>query len=154
VALAGCSNPPHQTSSSAPTTSSATPTVAPDRLDSILLTVQEANPMMGTDGMEISVPIYTGTYSNNLPTMADPDCLSTDSPMLDPVYRGSGYTAIRTDTIVGPDSRWLRQGVASFPSADLALAFVENLAGKWKACAPIPDQGRQIADKMAAKAGG
>jgi PknH-like extracellular domain len=30
---------------------------------------------------------------------------------------------------------FLEQAVASFPSADLALAFVNNLAGKWKACA-------------------
>jgi hypothetical protein len=57
-------------------------TVAPDRLDSVFLTPEEVNPLMGTDSMQISVPINPGPYTKNLETMADQDCRSTDSPAL------------------------------------------------------------------------
>jgi hypothetical protein len=130
-ALAGCSTLWLPTRSAAPLPS----TLAPSDLDSILLTVQEANNVMATQRMEISVPVSRETYTKNLETMANPDCLSTDDPGLDPVYRDSGYTAISTQTMVGFGKDYLRQAVAGFPSADLAHAFVEKLSGKWKACA-------------------
>jgi hypothetical protein len=137
VAVAGCSAPSSHTASPAPATSThATPmpTVAPDRLDSILLTPQEANTLLGSANMETSVPINHETYTKNLPTVSNPDCLSTVGIILDPVYRGSGYTALSTDILLDSKHQ-LSQAVASFPSADQALAFVENLAGRWKACA-------------------
>jgi serine/threonine kinase PknH len=120
-----------------PPVSSAAPgaTVAPDRLDSIFLTPDEVNPLMGTDSMQISVPINPGPYTKNLETMADQDCRSTDSPALGPAYEGSGYTAISTEMMVGDHRRALTQAVAVFPSADLAQAFVATIAVKWKACA-------------------
>jgi serine/threonine-protein kinase len=117
--------------------SSAAPgaTVGPDRLDSIFLTPEEVNPLMGTDSMQISVPINPGPYTKSLETMADQDCRSTDNPALGPVYEGSGYTAISTEMMVGDHRRSLTQAVAVFPSADLADAFVANIAAKWKGCA-------------------
>jgi serine/threonine-protein kinase len=136
--LGGCSAAGLPVSSAAPGA-----TVAPDRLDSIFLTPEEVNPLMGTDSMQISVPINPGPYTKNLETMADQDCRSTDSPALGPVYEGSGYTAISTEMMVGDQGRRLTQAVAVFPSADLAQAFVANLAAKWKACA-----GRTIKAQM------
>jgi PknH-like extracellular domain len=123
--------------------SSAAPgaTVAPDRLDSIFLTAEEVNPLMGTDSMQISVPINPGPYTKNLETMADQDCRSTDSPALGPVYEGSGYAAISTEMMVGDHRRSLTQAVAVFPSSDLAGALAANMAAKWKACAGRTHQG-------------
>lgn len=137
VVVAGCSAPSPHTTSPAPTVSTpatATPTVTPGHLDSILLTPQEANALLGSTSIETSVPINHETYTKNLPTVSNPDCLSTVGIILDPVYQGSGYTGLSTDILLDSKHQ-LSQAVASFPSADQALAFVENLAGKWKACA-------------------
>jgi hypothetical protein len=117
--------------------------VAPDRLDSIFLTPEEVNPLMGTGSMQISVPINPGPFTKNLETMADQDCRSTDSPALGPVYEGSGDTAISIEAMVGDQGRSLTQAVAVFPSAQLAQAFVANIAAKWKGCA-----GRTIKAQM------
>jgi PknH-like extracellular domain len=133
VAVASCSTP----ASHKPGTSThATPmaTVAPERLDSMLLTPQEANALLGSTSMETSVSINHEIYTKNLPTVSNPDCLSTVGIILDPVYQGSGYTALSTDILLDSKHQ-LSQAVASFPAADQARAFVENLAGKWKACA-------------------
>jgi hypothetical protein len=130
VILAGCSARPAQTSSAAPV-----------RPDSVLLTAEEANTTLGSSDMQLTGPINHETFTKTLPTaVSHPDCLSTANVALDPVYSGSGYTAIIEERLAdtGPDSQpahVLEQAVASFPSADLALAFVNNLAGKWKACA-------------------
>lgn len=124
-------------------------TVAADRLDSIFLTTDEVNPLMGTDSMQVSVPINPGPYTKNLETMADRDCRSTDSPALGPVYEGSGYSAIGTEMMVGDQGRSLTQAAAVFPSADLAGAFVANIAAKWKACA-----GRTIKAQVIPTTGG
>jgi hypothetical protein len=118
-----------------------TSSAAPDHLDSILLTAQEANAVLGSSDMELIGPINHETFTKNLPTsVSNPDCLSTANVALDPVYADSGYTAIIEERLAdsGPDfqpSHVLAQAVASFPSADPALAFVKNLAAKWKACA-------------------
>jgi hypothetical protein len=125
VVLAGCSSQSGQTSSAPPV-----------HLDSILLTAQEANTALGSAGMELIGPINHETFTKNLPTaVSNPDCLSTANVALDPVYAGSGFTAIIEEQLAdsGPDV--LAQAVASFPSADSALAFVNKLAAKWKACA-------------------
>jgi serine/threonine kinase PknH len=131
--------------------SSAAPgaTVAADRLGSIFLTTEEVNPLMGTGSMQVSVPIDPGPYTKNLETMADRDCRSTDSPALGPVYEGSGYYVIGTEMMVGDQGRSLTQAVAVFPSADLAGAFVANIAAKWKACA-----GRTIKAQVIPATGG
>jgi PknH-like extracellular domain len=127
---AGCSTRPAQISSAAPVPR-----------DSVLLTVEEANTTLGSTDMQLTGPINRETFTNNLPTkVSPPDCVSTATVALDPVYSGSGYTAIIEERLAdnGPDfqpTHLLEQAVASFPSADLALAFVNKLAGKWKACA-------------------
>jgi hypothetical protein len=110
------------------------PTVAPERLDSILLTPQEANALLGSTRMATSVPINHETYTKNLPTVSNPECLSTVGIILDPVYQGSGYTSLSTDILLDSKHQ-LSQAVSTFPSADQALAFVQNLAGKWRGCA-------------------
>lgn len=137
LALAGCSAPSSHTASPTPTTSTRAttkPTVAPERLDSILLTPQEANAMLGSARMETSVPINHETYTKNLPTVSIPECLSTVGIILDPVYQGTGYTALSTDILLDSKHQ-LSQAVSSFPSADQALAFVQNLANNWRGCA-------------------
>ena len=95
---------------------------------------------MGASGMDLIGTINHQTFTKNLPTASNLDCLSTANVALDPVYADSGYSAIVEERLQhsGPDfqpTHVLEQAVASFPSADLARAFVEHLAGKWKGCA-------------------
>jgi hypothetical protein len=122
---------PHKTSTT------PTPTVAPDRLDSILLSAPDVNSIMGDSGMQLDGPIVHAPY--DLPgTVSNLDCLGTLFPNYDPVYRGSGYTAIIDAGLIDPaniPSDNVDQAAVSFPSADLALVFLKNSAVKWKACA-------------------
>jgi hypothetical protein len=110
--LAGCSTPTAQTNS-----------VPPNRLDSILLTAQEANTLFGSATMELIGPVNHETFTKNLPTsVSDSNCLSTANVALDPVCQR-------------------------------ALHAVSNVVIDVQACSsPLNDLGRQSADKLAVKA--
>ena len=109
------------------------PTVAPERLSFILLTVQDVNTVMGASRMEPNGPITHATRTSPM-TLSNPDCLGAFLNGQTPVYQGSGYTAISAEGLTDPD-HVVDQAAVSFPSADLALAFVKTSAGKWRACA-------------------
>jgi hypothetical protein len=111
--------------------------VAADRLDSILLTAQEINTLMGAANMQPNAPI---AHSSPPPptNMSNPDCLGALFPGVAEVYRGSGYGAMSRQYVREPVSNpehEVIQTAMSFTSADLALAFVKNSAGKWRTCA-------------------
>lgn len=141
VAVAGCGRP-HPTASTQTTSPQSAPTsppmVASERLDSILLTVADVNTVMGASGMQPTTPINHGTWLVAERTLSNPDCLGAFFVGETPAYQGSGYTAASVVTlhepVNNPDHR-LGQAVVSFPSPDLALAFVKTSVGKWRACA-------------------
>jgi serine/threonine kinase PknH len=151
IALVGCSTTPTTsqvtstpTTTARPTTSQATspptttspPTVSPDRLGSILLTPAEADTIMGATGLQDQGG-FSGTDTNVF-TVSNPDCLGAAHVVQSAVYSDSGYTVIKVDVLHEPGNRYtheIEQAVASFPSADQALAFVKASAPKWKACA-------------------
>jgi len=119
------------------TTTTPLPTVAPDRLDSILLSVSDVNTLMGATGMQLNGGIDHATGPGP-GTVSNPDCLGTLFAGIDAVYQGSGYTGISWQELREPGNTWqhlVDQDVVSFPSADLALDFVKNSAVKWRACA-------------------
>jgi hypothetical protein len=109
------------------------PMVAPDGLDPILLTVPDVNTMMGASGTQPTGPIDHGTW-NSRATLSNPDCLGALLIAQTPVYQGSGYTAASEQVLQGSGNS-VGEAAVSFPSADLALAFVKTSAGKWRACA-------------------
>jgi hypothetical protein len=111
------------------------PMVAPDRLDSILLSAQDVNTLMGASGMQAGPIHHLGGAGQ---TVSNPDCLGALIPAQQPVYQGSGNTAISGQELREPGNdanHDVVQAAVSFPSADLALAFVKNSADKWRACA-------------------
>jgi serine/threonine kinase PknH len=128
VVLAGCSG--HGTPTTTPI-----PTVAPERLDSILLTDQEAGTILGAKGVNESQLVHKTDATER--TLSIRDCLGAYLPATDPVYKDSGYTAISAASVVDNDDseHWVQQTVVGFPSPDQALAFVKSSAAKWKACA-------------------
>ena len=148
VALAGCSTPSKEpttsTATSTPTTTSQTtstptstaPRVPEDRLSSILLTVDEGNAIMGATNMEDLGGL--ATLDTNAFAVSNADCLGAAHIAQPPVYSDSGYTAVKFDVLHEPGQRYthsIEQAATTFPSADQALAFVQASAGKWKACA-------------------
>jgi hypothetical protein len=52
-----------------------------------------------------------------------------------PVYQGSGSNAASYEYLRKPGPAFVQQAAVSFPSADLALAFLKTSVGKWRACA-------------------
>ena len=132
--------------------SSATPasTVAPDRLDSILLSAAEVNTLLGTTTLQPHGSIDHATVSNPR-TLSNPDCAEAFHAAQSGVYQNSGYTAISKGEFDGPgkpSNYHVEQAAVSFPSADEALAFLKNSADKLRACEgqtiteTVPSSGR------------
>ncbi len=123
------------TATTHPNTNS-TPTVAADRLDSILVSVQDVNTLMGASNMQSNGGINHGLGSPE--TLSNPDCLGALFIAQQPVYESSGYVAVSVENLREPENPYahlVEQAAVSFPSADMALAFLNNSAAKWRACA-------------------
>ena len=121
----------------APKTTSTTPApmVASDRLDSILLSTDDINTLMGASDMAPTTPpAHSGIQS--LP-MSDLTCLGAMYAAQEAVYQDSGFTAISAQHLHNPGELQfdVLQAAVSFPSAEQATAFVTSSAAKWKACA-------------------
>jgi serine/threonine kinase PknH len=118
--------------SSKPTTPAAAPTPSVN-LDSILLGGADINTVMGVANMQPTnqteqMVVPPGTLSN-------PDCLGALSAIQGSVYQGSGYSAVRGQAFNAEDPpHFVYEAAVSFPSAQLAHAFVRTSADKWQAC--------------------
>jgi serine/threonine kinase PknH len=132
---------PHPTAVTTQSTSahsapaSSAPQVAPADLDPILLSAADVNAVMGTSGMQAGQIGHT-TWTAQA-TLSNPDCAGALFAAQTSVYQGSGDIGISAEGLQEPDKpvHTVTQAAVSFPSADLALAFVKTSAGKWRACA-------------------
>lgn len=110
--------------------------VAEERLSALLLNSSEVNAVMGSSSMQPGKPI---TSMDSSPvTVSLPDCQGALYTSQDPVYAGTGYTAINGLISSEPGDNyehWVNQAVVAFPTADKARAFVQTSADKWKNCA-------------------
>jgi hypothetical protein len=151
VTVAGCSSPSKAPATSpatsaptsaAPTSSTATapptstaPRVPEDRLSSFLLTVDEGNAIMGTNGMQDLGGL--SAMDTNAFAVSNPDCLGA-AHIVQP--------AVQFDVLHEPGPRYthsIEQALTTFQSADQALAFVQTSAAKWKACG-----GQEISESL------
>ncbi|OMC34198.1 serine/threonine protein kinase [Mycobacterium colombiense] len=110
--------------------------LGPDRLSGLLLSPADINGVMGSSSMQPGKPI-TSTDSSSV-TVSAPDCQGALYTTQDPVYAGSGYSAVSglVSSEAGDNyDHWVNQAVVLFPSADRAKSFVQNSAEKWKGCA-------------------
>jgi hypothetical protein len=117
-------------------TTSTPPTVIPDRLDSLLLTAQEINTIMGTAAMQDETPV-TQRFDSSV-TASNPGCVSALTPIQQSVYQDSGYSASSLLTLREPGNAWRHtviEAVITFPSSNEARTFLNNSATKWKGCA-------------------
>ncbi|MEB4210216.1 serine/threonine-protein kinase PknH/PknJ [Mycobacterium sp. 94-17] len=110
--------------------------LGPERLSALLLGPADVNTVMGSSSMQPGKPI-TATDSSSV-TVSAPDCQGALYTTQDPVYAGTGYSAVSGLVSSEPGDNydhWVNQAVVLFPSADKAKSFVENSAEKWKGCA-------------------
>lgn len=105
-------------------------------LDEILLTPDELDQLLGTLAMEINNEIAEMTDDSS--DVSDPDCLGTVYTAEEPVYEGTGFTAVltRLASEAGDDyEHWVEQTAVVLPSAEAAEKFVDESERTWNGCA-------------------
>lgn len=107
-----------------------------ERLSALLLGASDINSVMGSSTMEPGKPIQAMDTSSL--TVSQPDCQGALYTTQNPVYAGTGYSAVSGLVSSEPGDNydhWVNQAVVLFPSADKAKAFLQTSADKWKGCA-------------------
>jgi serine/threonine-protein kinase len=110
--------------------------VAPERLSALLLDPTDINSVMGSSSMKPGKPMLKMDASSV--TVSLPDCQAALYTTQDPVYAGTGYSAVSGLVSSEPGDNydhWVNQAVVLFPSADKATGFLQSSADKWQACA-------------------
>ncbi len=85
---------------------------------------------------EMAVTNTRFEMSDDSATMEPRECLAVDGAVQAQVYEGSGFTAVRDQTLNDGDNftHFAEQAVVLFPSAKQAAAFVTASAQQWPAC--------------------
>ena len=99
------------------------------KLDVVLLSVGELNGIMDSTQMEVTSELREMTDHSG--EVSDPDCLGAIYGAEDPVYSGSGWTAMRDQVVREPgenDEHWVEQTAVLYPSAEKAQMFFDNLS--------------------------
>lgn len=109
--------------------------VKADRLESVLLSSQQINRIMGASDMDTLRPLFEPEHLSS--TLSKPECLGALTAAQAPTYADSGYTAMRyvgAKEVKGGVKHYVAQSVATFNDADAAVAFVKNSATRWASC--------------------
>ncbi len=105
------------------------------KLDVVLLSVGELNGIMDSAQMEVTSELREMTDHSG--EVSDPDCLGAIYGAEDPVYSGSGWTAMRDQVVREPgenDEHWVEQTAVLYPSAEKAQKFFDNSKSSWEKC--------------------
>jgi hypothetical protein len=137
VLLTGCVS---TVSGSATRAQNAGPVDAPPlneaKLPDVLLSIGEVNAIMGSSTMEVTGELEEMT--DHSADVSDPECLGAIYGAEDPVYAGSGWTAV-LDQVAREDTEsnehWVEQTVVLYPSADKAQKFFDESKSRWQDCA-------------------
>jgi hypothetical protein len=137
MALSGCVS---TVSGSAVRDAKTVPTDVPrldeSVLESVLLPIEEINDIMGTNDLEITSDMDDMTDSSD--KVSDQDCLGAMFGAEDPVYKGSGWTAVRDVVAREPDEdndHWIEQTAVIYPEASNANRFFAKSKSSWEKCA-------------------
>lgn len=106
------------------------------KLDEILLTVDELNRIVGSTGMEVTSELTEMT--DHSADVSDPDCLGAVYGAEEPVYAGTGWTAVRDQVAREPDDdndHWVEQTAVLYPAAQNAQDFFDDSLATWQDCA-------------------
>ena len=113
------------------------PPVAVTALDGLLLSPDQINTAMGETGIAVK-GTYTDLFDDSA-TVADVNCRAIDAVEDASTYANSGWTAVRRQQLQKPPQGdvftfLVKQGVASFPSANAAAALFTTITQRWSDC--------------------
>jgi hypothetical protein len=111
------------------------PALNGSQLADVLLSIGDINGVMGSTQMKVTSSLEHMTDHSN--DVSDPDCLGAIYGAEDPVYAGSGWTAIRDQVAREPNDNndhWVEQTAVLYPAADKAQKFFDKSTAMWKKC--------------------
>lgn len=111
------------------------PPVAPASVNTLLLTTNEAESIMGVSNLEPSKVYDEMTESGS--RISNTACAGAQYNAVKSVYDGSGYSAVADQVFTAetPTYVWVNQTVVLYPSADQASKFLTESANAWRNCA-------------------
>jgi hypothetical protein len=112
------------------------PPLKESALDGVQLSIDQLNGIVGSTRMEVTKEFNGMTDHSD--KVSDPDCLGTIFNAEEPVYAGSGWTAMRDQVAREPDEdndHWVEQTAVLYPSADKAQKFFDKSRSAWERCA-------------------
>jgi hypothetical protein len=119
--------------------SNAAPTDVPPlseaALDGVLLSIGELNGIMGATQMTVTSEMQEMT--DHSADLADTACLGAVYGAEEPVYAGSGWTAVRDQVAREPfdgNEHWVEQTAVLYPSAAQASGFFDFSRTMWEQC--------------------
>jgi outer membrane murein-binding lipoprotein Lpp len=111
------------------------PTLNDAKLDDVLLSIGELNGIMGSSQMKVTSELEEMTDHSG--EVSDPDCLGAIYGAEEPVYAGSGWTAVRDQVVREPgedNEHWVEQTAVLYPSAEKAQKFFDESKSTWEKC--------------------
>lgn len=134
VGCGGGSNNANKTSTTKTTTTTTAPPLADTALPDLLLSADQINAAMGATEMRETKTHFA--MSDDSATMAPKECLAVDGAAQATVYAGSGFTAVRDQTLQDGDNfaHYAEQAVVLFPTPKEAGAFFTASAQQWPTC--------------------
>jgi hypothetical protein len=112
------------------------PPLTDAKLDDVLLSIGELNGIMGSSQMKVTGELDEMTDHSG--EVSDPDCLGAIYGAEEPVYAGSGWTALRDQIAREPgedNEHWVEQTAVLYPSAGKAQKFFDDSKSSWEGCA-------------------
>jgi hypothetical protein len=111
------------------------PQLTEAKLDDVLLSIGELNGIMGSTQMKVTSELEEMT--DHSADVSDPDCLGAIYGAEEPVYAGSGWTAMRDQVAREPgedNEHWVEQTAVIYPSSDKAQKFFDDSKSAWEDC--------------------
>jgi len=111
------------------------PPLTEAKLDGVLLSIGELNDIMGSAKMKVTSELKEMTDHSG--EVSDPDCLGAIYGAEEPVYAGSGWTAMRDQVAREPgedNEHWVEQTAVLYPSAETAQKFFDESKSAWQKC--------------------
>jgi hypothetical protein len=112
------------------------PPLTEAKLDHVLLSIGDLNGIVGSTQMKVTSELEEMTDHSG--DVSDPDCLGAIYGAEEPVYAGSGWTAMRDQVAREPsedNEHWVEQTAVMYPSADKAQKFFDESKSSWQKCA-------------------
>ncbi|CAN3129866.1 sensor domain-containing protein [Mycobacterium sp. smrl_JER01] len=112
------------------------PLLGEAQLDRVLLSIGELNTIVGSTRMTVTGELDEMT--DHSAEVSDPECLGAVYGAEEPVYAGTGWTAVRDQVAREPgddNDHWVEQTAVLYPAAENAQSFFRDSATTWQDCA-------------------